>query len=99
MFRLSLCWIPLCLTLLGACSTVRPVPPPVTTKIERPTPGDELLVLCEAPIHVKSTTVGAIVTNALEAQAAYDHCAARLCRLVEWFKPVQCDAKPAARTP
>lgn len=52
-------------------------------------------MLCEAPLHVKSTTVGAIVANALEAQVAYDHCAARMCRLVEWFKPVQCDADAA----
>jgi hypothetical protein len=58
-----------------------------------------LLVLCEAPIHVKSTTVGAIVANALEAQAAYDHCAARLCRLVEWFKPAQCDADTPPSVP
>ena len=49
-------------------------------------------MLCEAPIHVKSTTVGAIVANALEAQAAYDHCAARMCRLVQWLKPeIQCE--------
>jgi hypothetical protein len=67
----------------------------VSTRIERPIPGDELLVLCEAPVHVTSSTVGAIVANAIEAQAAYDRCAARMCRLVEWFKPVQCDADAA----
>ena len=71
----------------------------MSTRIERPVPGDELLVLCEAPVHVTSTTVGAIVANALEAQVAYDHCAARMCRLVEWFKPVQCDADAPPSVP
>lgn len=72
----------------------------MSTRIERPIPGDELLVLCEAPVHVKTTTVGSIVANGAEAQLAFDHCAARMCRLVQWFKPeIPCDAEPASPTP
>lgn len=72
----------------------------MSTRIEQPVPGDELLVLCDAPVHVKTTTVGSIVANGAEAQVAFEHCAARMCRLVQWFKPeTQCDAEPAASTP
>jgi hypothetical protein len=57
-------------------------------------------MLCDRPVHVKTTTVGTIIANGLEAQTAFDHCAARMCRLVQWLKPeVQCDAEPAAPTP
>lgn len=51
-------------------------------------------MLCEKPVHVKTTTVGSIIANGAEAQIAFDHCAARMCRLVEWLKPsVRCDAE------
>lgn len=72
----------------------------MSTRIEQPIPGDELLQLCEKPIHVRTTNVGSIVVNLSEAQVAFNHCAARMCRLVQWLKPeVQCDAEPATPTP
>ena len=72
----------------------------MSTHIERQVPGDALLVLCEKPVHVKTTTVGTIIANGAEAQIAFDHCAARMCRLVQWLKPtVQCDADTPPATP
>lgn len=69
----------------------------MSTRIDRVTPGDELLVLCDAQSPIKGMTVKGVF---LTKDAEYEHCAARMCRLVEWFKPeVQCDADTPPSVP
>jgi len=67
--------------------------------VETITPNAALLQLCGPPGLVRTETVRNIVDNSNARQDAYDSCAARMCRLVQWIQKavhgeaVACDAK------
>jgi hypothetical protein len=55
-----------------------------------------LLLLCDPLVQIQTRRVRDIQENRELAESAYDQCADRMCRLVQWFKPeIQCrtDAK------
>jgi hypothetical protein len=56
------------------------------TKVETITPSAALLQLCEPPRLTRTETVGDIVANSAARQDAYERCAARMHRLVQWIE-------------
>ena len=67
-------------------------------QVERPT--EALLQLCVAEPQIETRKVRDIQTNREAWHTSYDKCAARVCRIVQWYVPtVQCDADTPPATP
>lgn len=66
------------------------------TQVQVERPGDALLQLCVAEPQIVTRRVKDIQTNREAWHTSYDKCAARVCRIVQWFTPsTQCDADTA----
>lgn len=104
MFRLKNFWTLLFPLALLACSTVGPVQPSlVKTVVEKVQPQTDLLQQCEPPVTTRTRTVKNMAENTEAWRSAYERCAARMCRTVQWFIPLtSCEsdvnAKPPAET-
>lgn len=55
----------------------------IRTVVQTDTPSAALLQLCEPPRLTRTETVRNMADNSIARQDAYDHCAARMCRLVQ----------------
>ena len=63
--------------------------------MQRPTAA--LLQICEAEDQIPTATIRDLQTNREAWRESFTVCAARMCRLVQWFEPkTDCDALPPA---